>query len=70
MEDKLKNQSIERLNVSEEIIKKLNDNSIFTIGELCAKTKTNLINIGIGRETVEDIGIDLQLNGLMLKGTL
>lgn len=70
MENKLTNQSIERLDIKDETIKKIQDEQIYTLGELCRKTKSSLINMKIDKKIVDDIEIQLQLMGLMLKGTL
>lgn len=51
-------------------IKKLKDKQIHTLGELCRKTKISLINMKIDKKIVDDIEIQLQLIGLMLKGSL
>lgn len=50
--------------------KKIQDEQIYTLGELCRKTRTSLINMKIDKKIVDDIEIQLQLMGLMLKGSI
>lgn len=70
MENKLMDQSIDELKVNNEIINKLKENHINTFRDLCKKRKSNLLKMGIEKEIVDFIEIELQLKGLMLKGSL
>ena len=47
MEEKLKKQSIDRLDIADSIIKKLKDNKIDTLEKLCQKSKSDLKKINI-----------------------
>lgn len=69
-EDKLSGQSINRLNISSKIIKKLENNNIITLYELCSKTKTDLKKSNLTQDEINDIQIKLQLEGLNLRGGL
>ena len=70
MEEKISKQSIERLDISDNVIKNLKANKITTIGQLCKKSKTDLKKIDIAQFEVNKIDIELQLLGLNLKGAL
>ena len=70
MEEKIKNQSINRLDVKDNIIKQLNENGIETIGCLCNHSKTELKNIGLLPNETNKIEVELQLMGLNLKNSL
>lgn len=70
MEGLLKNQSIDKLDISENIIKKLKNNEIDTLEKLCKQTRTNLKKIGIEQFEAKSIDIQLQLIGLSLTGSL
>ena len=70
MEKKLMDQSIDKLKVNNEIIVKLKENQINTFGDLCKKRKSNLMEMGIEKDVMDFIEIELQLKGLMLKGSL
>lgn len=70
MEDKLKIQSIDRLYISDSIIKKLKKNGIKTLGELCKKNRKDLKKIEIDSFEAKSIDIELQLLGLSLRGSL
>lgn len=70
MEEKLKKQSIDRLDISDSIIERLKNNGIKTIGELCKKNKSDLQKIGIELFEAKSIDIELQLLGLSLRGSL
>ena len=47
MEEKIKKQSINRLDIKDSIINVLNENRIDTLGNLCEHSKTELKNIGL-----------------------
>ena len=67
MDDKLSNQSIDRLDISDNTIKTLKDNNIKTIGLLCKKNKSDLRKLEIVQFDIKKIEIELQLLGLGLK---
>ena len=46
------------------------DNKITTLGKLSTKTKTELKDIQLNAREIKDIEIKLELNGLMLNGSL
>lgn len=70
MEEKLKRQSIYRLDVPDKILQKLTDNHIETLGQLCQKSRSDLKKIGIEPYEAKELDIELQLNGLYLNGSL
>lgn len=70
MEEKLKKQSIDRLDIADSIIEKLKSNKIDTLGKLCKQSKADLKEIGIEQFEAKSIDIELQLMGLSLNGTL
>lgn len=70
MEEKLKKQSINRLNIGTTTLKILKENSIVTIGELCNKSKSDLKKIDLSSNEINKIDIELQLEGLNLKNSL
>ncbi len=67
MDNKLHNQSIERLDISSNIIETLKRNEIIIIKQLCGKTKTYLKNLGLTNDDANKVEIELQLLGLNLK---
>lgn len=70
MEDKLKTQSINRLNIQDNIIKVLEDNNINNLGTICGKSKTDLKKLDLTQHQITKIEIELQLMGLALKNSL
>lgn len=70
MEQKLKNQSINRLDVNDNILNILKEKEIDTIGELCSKSKTDLKNLGLLPNESNKIEVELQLMGLNLRNSL
>ena len=70
MEEKISNQSISRLDISEHIIEILINSNIDTIGKLCKKSKTDLKKIGLLQNEANKIEIELELLGLNLKNSL
>ncbi len=67
MDEKLKNQSIDRLDISNNAINSLKTNNINTLEMLCKSSKTNLKSINITQNEIKKIEIELQLLGLSLK---
>lgn len=70
MEDKIKQQSIDRLDIKVDTINKLKKNKIEKIGQLTRKSKMNLKNLGLYSEEYNKIEIELELLGLCLKNSL
>lgn len=70
MKKEFEKQNIEQLNISNATIKILKENKIIKIGQLCKKTKTDLKKMNLSNSEVNKIDIELQLLGLVLKGTL
>ena len=70
MEQKLKNQSINRLDVNDNILNVLMDKEIDTIGKLCSKSKTDLKNMWLLPNESNKIEVELQLMGLNLRNSL
>lgn len=67
IEEKLAKQSINRLNISDNVIRILKANNINTLKDLCEKSKTYLKNIDLNQNDISTINIELQLLGLGLK---
>ena len=63
----LKKQSIEILNISDNIKSILKDKKINTLEKLCKKTKFELKNYDLTQNEVKKIEVELQLKGLDLK---
>lgn len=55
--------NISYLNIDNKIIKKLNDNNIFSIKELWIKNKKYLKNLGLSDSEIKNIVIKLELIG-------
>ena len=70
MEDKIKKQSIDRLNISVSIIERLKQSNIIKIEDLCKKSKKELKKLSFLQNEINEINIELQLLGLALKNTL
>ena len=70
LNDKYENQSINRLDIKDTIIKILENNKISTLGRLCRKSKTDLKKLDLTQNQVDTIEIQLQLMGLNLKNSL
>ena len=70
MEEKIKKQSINRLDIKDSIINVLNENRIDTLGNLCEHSKTELKNIGLIPNETNKIEVELQLMGLNLRNSL
>lgn len=70
MEEKYSKQSIDRfLFVKEEMLAKLKQDNVKTLGQLSKKTRTDLKNYGFESSEINKIDIELQLLGLSLKGS-
>lgn len=70
MDEKVQKQSINRLDIKEDVISILENNSIENIGQLCRKTKTDLKKIELGQNDIGKIEIELQLLGLNLRNNI
>lgn len=68
--ENIKHKDISVLNVGSDVEKILPDNKITTLGKLSTKTKTELKDIQLNAREIKDIEIKLELNGLMLNGSL
>ncbi len=68
MYEKLKKQSIDRLDISNNANDILKENKILTLGEICKKNKKELKNYGLSLDIIKEIELELQLIGLSLKG--
>lgn len=69
MEDKIKVQDIQRLDISDNAINILNENKINTIGKLCRKSKADLKNLGLLPNEANKVEVELELIGLNLKNS-
>lgn len=68
MEEKYKEQSIDRfLFIKENMVEKLKQDNVKTLGQLSNKTRTSLKNYGFQSDEINKIDIELQLLGLGLK---
>lgn len=70
MENKLSNQSICRLNISDNTTEILKRAKIDTIGKLCRKNESSLKQLKLPEDEIEKIDYTLQLLGLKLKNSL
>lgn len=70
MEEKLKKQSINRLDISDRAIKTLENNGITMLGNLIDNSKSDLKKMGLEQFEINKINIELQLIGSNLKGSL
>lgn len=68
--DKILEQSIKNLNIKDNIIKILESNEIIILQDLCQKTKTDLKRLKLSQDEIDNIQIQLQLEGLNLRGGL
>lgn len=66
MDDKLLNQDIQRLNISCKDIQTLKSNQIYTLKQLCSKSKTDLTKFNLSDKKIEDINLELHILGLNL----
>ena len=70
MEEKYSKQSIDRfLFIKEEMLTKLKQDDVKTLGQLSKKSRTDLKNYGFESSEISKIDIELQLLGLSLKGS-
>ena len=70
MEEKLKKQSINRLDIPDRAIKTLENNGITMLGNLIDNSKSDLKKWGLEQFEINNINIELQLIGSNLKGSL
>lgn len=70
MVEKIKQQSIDRLDIKVDTINILKENKIEKIGQLTRKSKTDLKNIGLNSVEYNKIEVELELLGLCLKNSL
>lgn len=70
MEDKIKDQSIDRLDINCKAIEKLKEHKITTIKQLTKKSKTDLKKLELVAEEYNKIEVELELLGLCLKNSL
>lgn len=68
--EKYINQSIGRLDVRCEIIDKLENAQIGTLGQLSQMSKSKLKEFDLSQKEIEKIEIEMQLLGLGLKNSL
>lgn len=69
MDDKIKQQNIQRLNISDNTINILNQNKISNIGQLCRKSGEDLKSFAIESNEIEKIEMELQLLGLIIRNS-
>lgn len=62
--------TLQSLNVGENILSLLKENKIKSTKQLCAKTKSELRNMGLTNSEINRINVELQLLGERLKGSL
>lgn len=70
IDEKILNQSINRIEISDNATEILNRNKITTLKDLCNKTKTDLKKLEINQGEINKMDIELQLLGLKLKNSL
>lgn len=70
MDEKIRTQSIDRLNISINTTNILKENKIKTIEQLCKKNKNDLKKLNLIPNEINKIEIELQLLGLNLKNGL
>lgn len=70
IDEKLLEQSINRIEISDNTTEILNKNKIITLEDLCNKTKTDLKKLEINQGEINKMDIELQLLGLKLKNSL
>lgn len=70
MEETLKKQSINRLDIPDRAIKILENNGITMLGNLIDNSKSDLKKWGLEQFEINKINIELQLIGSNLKGSL
>lgn len=67
MDDKIKQQNIQRLNISDKVMNILNQNKINNIGQLCKRSREDLKSFLIESNEIENIEMELQLLGLRIR---
>lgn len=67
MKEKILNQYIERLDISDNTLDILKQNKIVFIKDICRKNKTSLKQMGLTNQEICKLEIELQLLGLDLK---
>ena len=67
MNENILKQSIDKLQISNSAIKKLGNNNINSINQLCRQSKEELKKMKISQIDIRNIEISLQLVGLKLK---
>lgn len=70
MEEKIKQQSVDRLDIRVTTINTLKENNIRKIYQLTKKSKADLKNLGLDSTEYNKIEVELQLLGLCLKNSL
>lgn len=70
MENKIREQSIDRLDVSCKTIEILKKNKITLIKQLSRKLKTDLKNLGLTANECNKLEVEMELFGLCLKNSL
>lgn len=65
--EKILSENIERLDISCDTIKKLQEHEIKKLEHLCKQTKTKLKELGLATKEIDKIEVELQLLGLNLK---
>ena len=63
-------QSINKLDIENNIVEIFYKNSIYEIGDLCNKSKTDLKKIGLKQNEINNVQIKLQLVGFNIRGGL
>ena len=69
MKEKILQQSIDRLYITDETTNILKESNIKTIGQLCQKSKSELRNINLMQNDIHKVEVELQLLGLRLKNS-
>lgn len=68
--EKMKSQRIQRMyNVKDNVINILNNNNIFTLGDLSNKKTTELREYGLESKEIRGVERELELLGLRLKNS-
>lgn len=68
--EKYRNQSVGRLDIKCEIIDKLENAQIDTLGQLSQMSKSKLKEFDLSQKEIEKVEIEMQLLGLGLKNSL
>lgn len=70
MEEKLKSQSIRRLDVKDNVLEILEYNNVQNLGKLCGKSKSDLKKLDLTLNQINKIEVEMQLLGLNLRNSL